>query len=716
MADRVGEQLGNYRLVRLLGQGGFAEVYLGEHIYLGTAAAIKVLYAKLASDDFEHFRKEARTIARLVHPHIVRVLDYGIEGTTPFLVVDYAPNGTLRTRHPKGVPVPLPTVVSYVTQIAEALQYAHDQKVIHRDVKPENVLFGRRNEVLLSDFGIALVAMTTNYRSTQGMQDMAGTIAYMAPEQIQAQAETASDQYSLAVVTYELLSGARPFQGAFTEVAVKHTLVPPPSLREKLPMISADVEAVEMKALAKDPKQRFVDVQTFAAALEEASRNASSRTTFLGDIPVSQEQGASFSPETIVLSQQEAQEVSPTALFTTPDVAQQPSTDELLADKPAISAMITPAFEQKEAVEAVEAVNTPVLKEKETTALTSQLPHKGITRRAVLVGLAGAAIVGVVGGGIALLTHPLGSQTAIQPRNVPPGTNVGTLYTFRGHSGWVWAVGWSPDGARIASGSGDATAQVWDATSGDHLIVYSGHSDSVYGVAWSPDRKRVASGGFDKTVQIWDATFGDHYYTYHGHSGWVWAVTWSPGGKHIASAGQDTTVQVWDAANGRHTNTYLGHTGFVHAVAWSPDGKRIASASSDGTVQVWDAVTGVRLYTYQPYFTDIWSVAWSPDGKRIASASDDKTVQVWDALDGSHLYIYKGHTDFVYVVAWSPDGKYIASAGDDKTVQVWSAIDGTLVYTYRGHTAGVRSVGWAPDGKRITSGSWDETVQVWKLE
>ena len=693
MADRVGEQLGNYRLVRLLGQGGFAEVYLGEHIHLGTPAAIKVLYAKLASEDFEHFRKEARTIARLVHPHIVRVLDYGIEGTTPFLVVDYAPNGTLRTRHPKGVPVPSPTVVSYVTQIADALQYAHDQKVIHRDVKPENILFGRRNEVLLSDFGIALVAMSTNYRSTQGMQDMAGTIAYMAPEQIQAQAEPASDQYSLAVVTYELLSGARPFQGAFTEVAVKHTLVPPPSLREKLPLISVDVEAVVMKALAKDPKQRFVDVQTFATALEEASRNASSRTAFLGDMSISQEP----SPETIVLSQQEAREVSPAAL--TPVLTQQPSIDELIASKPATSV-----------------VNTPVIKEKETTALPSQRTHKGISRRAVLVGLAGAAVVGVVGGGIAWLTYQQGAQTPIQPTNVPPGTNRGTLYTFRGHSGWVWSVGWSPNGERIASGSGDATAQVWDATSGDHLIVYSGHADSVYGVAWSPDGKRVASGGFDKTVQVWDATFGDHYYTYRGHSGWIWSVAWSPDGKRIVSAGQDTTVQVWDAADGQRAYMYRGHFGFVHAVAWSPDGKHIASAGGDGTVQVWDAITGVRLYTYQPYFTDIWSVAWSPDGKRIASASDDKTVQVWDAFDGSHLYIYTGHTDFVYAVAWSPDGKYIASAGDDKTVQVWDPTDGTLVYEYSGHTAGVRSVGWARDGKRVVSGSWDETVQVWKLE
>src|SRR5437588_2364543 len=119
MSDKVGQQLGNYRLMRLLGQGGFAQVYLGEHIYLGTQAAIKVLNTQMTGDSVEWFLSEARTIARLVHPNIVRVLEFGLDGMTPFLVLDYAPNGTLRQYHPKGKPVPLLSVVSYVRQVAE---------------------------------------------------------------------------------------------------------------------------------------------------------------------------------------------------------------------------------------------------------------------------------------------------------------------------------------------------------------------------------------------------------------------------------------------------------------------------------------------------------------------------------------------------------------------------------------------------------------------
>ena len=162
MANRIGEQLGNYRLIRLLGRGSFAEVYLGEHVHLKSGAAVKVLRTQLADSDVEDFLREAQTVANLVHPHIVRIFDYDVQEVTPFLVMDYASNGTLRQRHLKGIPLPPHMVVQYVKHVAAALQYAHDQKLIHRDVKPENILVGRRNDILLSDFGIAQAAQSTH--------------------------------------------------------------------------------------------------------------------------------------------------------------------------------------------------------------------------------------------------------------------------------------------------------------------------------------------------------------------------------------------------------------------------------------------------------------------------------------------------------------------------------------------------------------------------
>jgi serine/threonine protein kinase/pSer/pThr/pTyr-binding forkhead associated (FHA) protein len=265
--DRIGQRFGNYRLSKFLGQGGFAEVYLGDHIYLDTQTAIKVLHTQLVGQDVEQFRQEARTIAHLEHPHIVRLLDFGVEGTSPYLIMSYAPNGTMRERYPKGTRLPLQQIISYVKQISEALQYAHDRKIIHRDIKPENMLFGQDDQVVITDFGIALVSQSSRY---QQPNDMAGTIAYMAPEQIEAHPRPASDQYSLGIVVYEWLCGERPFHGSFTEIAVKHQLVAPASLCEKVPGLSVDVEQVVMTALAKDPKNRFGSARAFATALEQA--------------------------------------------------------------------------------------------------------------------------------------------------------------------------------------------------------------------------------------------------------------------------------------------------------------------------------------------------------------------------------------------------------------------------------------------------------------
>ena len=269
MTDYTGQQWGSYRLVRLLGSGGFADVYLGEHIHLGTQAALKILTTKLASEEISRFRDEARTIMQLEHPHIVHVLDFGLENRIPFIVMSYAPGGSLRQQHPQGTALALPLVINYVKQIASALQHAHEQKLIHRDVKPDNMLIARNRELLLSDFGIVAIAHSTRTLYTQ---DASGTIYYMAPEQSLGKPRPASDQYALGIAVYEWLTGTFPFTGTAMEIAMQHLVVPPPSLREKIPTISPEVEQVVLRTLAKKPEERFPDVMAFARALEQAEK------------------------------------------------------------------------------------------------------------------------------------------------------------------------------------------------------------------------------------------------------------------------------------------------------------------------------------------------------------------------------------------------------------------------------------------------------------
>jgi len=297
MVDRIGQQFGNYRLIRLVGRGGFAEIYLGEHIYLGTQAAIKVLHTQLTPGAVKRFHIEARTIAHLEHPNIVRVLEYGVENTAPFLVMSHAVYGSLRDLHPKGTRVPLSSIVAYVKQVAAALQYAHDARVIHRDIKPENMLLGYKHEVLLSDFGLALIAESSLSQMTQ---EMAGTFPYTAPEQLLGHPRKASDQYSLGVVVYEWLCGECPFHGTALAIVTQHLHAPAPSLRAKNPLIPQALEEVVLTALAKDPHQRFATVQAFATALEQACQEELEGRSGLPGVTPSEERltpnGGSHSP------------------------------------------------------------------------------------------------------------------------------------------------------------------------------------------------------------------------------------------------------------------------------------------------------------------------------------------------------------------------------------------------------------------------------------
>lgn len=290
--DLAGQQLGNYRLLRLLRRESTVDVYLGEHIYLETQAAIKVLPGYLSQEARDAFLVETGRIARMKHPNILRILEFGEEGKTPFLATDYTPNGSLRQLHPRGMSVPPDTIVSYVRQIAAALQYIHDQGLVHSGIRPENILLGPQNRLLLSDF-VPLIG-TQDEASTRGALVSQEEIAYMAPEQILGRPGPASDQYALGVVVYEWLSGDTPFHGSASAIRAQKQSLAPVSLHTKVSAVSPELAQVLMTTLAQAPQQRFANVTAFARALEQVLRPAQSQSERDGQIARDQELTAPY--------------------------------------------------------------------------------------------------------------------------------------------------------------------------------------------------------------------------------------------------------------------------------------------------------------------------------------------------------------------------------------------------------------------------------------
>jgi eukaryotic-like serine/threonine-protein kinase len=676
MSDALGRTVGNYHLTRLLGSGGFADVYLGEHLHLPKEAAIKLIRPQIDKQFGLQFLAEAKIIASLRHDHIVEIFDYG-DGDRPYIIMEFAPHGSLRERHPMGSILSAELVVGYVEQVASALQYAHDHQVKHLDVKPQNCLLRTTNDVVLSDFGVA----------SQGPDTVAtgkyqGTPVYSAPEHLMGKPRFASDQYALALMTYEWLTGRVPFTTAFQRLYEA-----PPAITG----VDKRLQKVILHALAKEPKQRFASVTEFARALADAYHQSIT-------------------------------------------VSHQKTTDPQESIVTVTSSMNRPA--QK--------IQAPVADEV-PTVLTRLVPRR-VSRRTVAMvgGLSGIMLLSGLSFRFipALLSQH--QQTANAPTHViqqkPKLPTVGTtVYTYTRHSEGVTTLSWSPDGKYVASGDKGSTLYIWEALSGKLIASKQGSSngvsnDIVTSVAWSPDGKFIAISGGEfsdlpgATLSILEAmTAKLHVGLTTAYSGdWsrtdtATALAWSPNSSHIVAGCDYPDVSVWDVTTHSKQFAYAHpdclNSDSLTSVAWSPDGKYIASAGMSGTIQIHHAADGslaneltiMACTNSGPRTPYPCSVDWSSPNSLVSGQSDG-TLNFWSLSSTSPISL-SARSEPINTIACSPDGVRVAVGFRDGTADIWTR-EG-LIYTYTGHSWSVNSIAWSPNGQYIASGSSDNTVQVW---
>ncbi len=756
---REGDLLqGRFRLDQQIGRGGFARVFRCTDLTLGRQVAIKVLHPELTTqneeqDFLERFRREARAVAALDHPNILGIHDYGEDAGSIYLVMPFIDGGTVHGRLTGGRTLPLAEAAKYLRQVANALDYAHRRGVVHRDIKPQNMLLRAEDDrLLLADFGIAKVLSDTGAHTLTGA---VGTVAYMAPEQFRGQISPALDIYALGCVAFQFLTGQLPFSGSTEQMIFGHLHGPVPSLTERGgTLIPATLQPILEKALQKNPAARYATADDFVSAFEQAIDPASTRQ---GLPPAASETATRIAPgfdptiaspatgqrneQTIMRDTGEAQSHTPLPPLPTPYTGASARPTEVTP---------LPRSEDPISVTPLPASNTPppatwfpqtgptATGEQTSDSAKLNLPPATATkgrnlRLPSLLG-AGSVLLLVLLAGLYLSQRPLtvnptvsSTIAAVVPtatQDTPPASVLPIAFTTPTvmptatttiSSTQPSAVPTAPPPTPLPStaptvAAASPTAVVGTPLAGTTTATFSGHTDHLRGLTWANDGHLLISGSSDGSVRFWQAD-GTLLNTFSGRTFAVTSVALSPDNTLLAvgADGPTNQAQIW-RVDGTLVANLVGHTDNVVMVAWAPNGQILATASSDRTVKLWSP-TGQLLRTLSGHTDKVQNVAWAPDSQRLVTAAWDKTLRIWD-LQGQVLATLSGHTAPVFGVAWSPDGATIASASEDNSVRLWQP-NGTLIATLNGHSAAVSCVAWSPDGRTLASASFDKTIRLW---
>jgi WD40 repeat protein len=695
--DNCPISVSRFQVRKKLGAGAFGIVYRAYDPQLDRDVALKVAkpQALLTNESVRGFLREARAAANLCHPHIVPVFDSGMDGDQCFIASAFIPGRTLAhaVAAARDKPLDVRRMAHVVRQLAEALAYAHKMGVVHRDVKPANVLLDEQGEPMLADFGLARREDGQALVSQDAAQ-IVGTPAFMAPEQAEGKALAASDQYSLGVVMYELLTGRLPFDGGIIEQIDQHRTKDPAPLRTVNPALPRDLETICLKSLEKDPARRYANCQALA---DDVRR-------WLEGEPI-QARTVRW-PERAIKWARKRPAV--TALLAVTVV----TTHTML-----IGGWIAygRAIRDKHDLERAQADVTRV------TAERHRADIEALVRLNVINGTHHLN-EGDLYGSLIWFTRALKldddtsseSRRAHHVRIATVLRECPRLAQFWRHQNRVTDVKVSPDGRWVVTSSNDNTARVWSIDTGMLRYPALKHEHHVTRVSWSPDGLRIVTASADKTAKVWDAFTGQELLTLRGHSQPLRDVDFSPDSRKVVTASDDHTARVWDVVSGRELHVLGGHAKAVVRASFRWDGKRILTASADHTVRIWDTKTGEGFLTLKGHADALTDACFSHDGRLVVTASKDETARIWNARTGElRTDEPLHHNGWVHHVVFSPDDSQVATASADLTARVWNVATGRMHVPALRHNSSVDCVIFSPDGSELVTASDDNTARIW---
>jgi WD40 repeat protein len=715
-----------FRILRLHDRGGLGDVYAAQDEELNRVVALKSIQGRFANHSLyrARFQFEAEITGGLEHPGIVPVYGLGhYDDGRPFYAMRFIKGDSLATAidrfHAADVPhrdpgertLELRKLLGRFIDVCDALEYAHSRGILHRDLKPGNIMLGKYGETLVVDWGLAKSLdrpeLPTDSNepllhatSASGLQETAagtpiGTPAYMSPEQAAGrhdQLGRASDVYGLGATLYQLLTGQPPVIGE-TRAEISRKVIAGDIARPRSiqPRISPPLEAICEKAIALEPADRYRTPRALAEEIEH----------WLADEPVSAYPDPWFERLSRWTRRHRPLVAGAAALLVTSMVAL------------AIGTTLVEAARRAEA----QAHGIADRARRDEIEARRQAENQLYLSNVALAGREWLA--GNVSRVEELLNECSPARRHWEWRYLKRQCN-SALVTLAGqHFGPLTALAFSPDGGRLVSVGYLGTVKVWDAAEGRVVLdleVPNGHTGHVRAAAYSPDGKRIATAGDDQTVRLWDALGGTPGLVYREHPAAVTSLAFSPDGDWLASASRDGGVRLWSPSTGETKLTLRGHTAAVTSVAFSPDGRRLATAGEhpDMDPRLWSVETGEEIRRFPGHIVNVNSLAFRPDGLRLASAGNDGVILIWDVESGKSVGVLPSERRRpVNAVAYSPDGKLLASGGLDQSARIWDATTYRELLTQKGHASGLTCVAFRPDSLRLASGSEDGLVKIW---